>query len=232
VKPNEDSIGVAAGDAQLAEGSVPAGSNAGAAIGEVPLARMELQARALRLSAELRMRVGVDATGFLNDKVAIAFHFGRRRTIRPYFVRVGHLAPDTALSGERGVLACCRGYNVALERLNQLADQLETKVRTGRITLVPDSALVDAYEELSGLDELVALRQTTYMGSRVVHLDRLGEEINFLAGCVARLGPIVEEAEAAALAGRPREPSEPQQSMHRQIRWPHWIWRSYRDGGS
>lgn len=228
MKPIEDRIENAAGDRQLAEGSAPTDNKTAAAIGERP-SRMELQARALRLSTALGMRVGVDATGWLNEQIAIFYRLRRRRTIRAYFVRVGHIAPDAAVSGEHGVRARCRRYNAALEQLHQLADQLETRVRSGRVTLVPNSALADAYQELSGLDERIASRQATHMGSGVVYLDRLGDEIALFDGWIARLAPIVEEAELAASARPPRATPEP---SRRWLRWPHWISSSDRDGAS
>jgi hypothetical protein len=241
MKHIEDDVDISTGEPQLAEGSAPTDNNttaaaaaaaAAAVVRESRYGRMERHARALRLSRELRMRISVDATGFLNDKIAIVYQLRHRRTIRPFFVRVGHLAPDIALSGEHGVLARVRRYNAALERLHQLADQLATNVRTGRVALARDSKQADAYDELSGLNKLVASRQAQYMGYSVVHLDRLGAEITFFEGCIARLAPIAEMAEPAASA-LPRLPTEPQSTaapLARRWRdWPHWIWRTHRD---
>lgn len=233
MKPIEDVIEIAAGEPQLAEGSMPADTNAAGAIGEVTYDRMARQARALRLSRQLRILVVVDAAGWLKDKIEIVYHRERRRTIRPYFVRVGHLAPDADLSGEHGVWARCRRYNGALDRLHQLAAQLETMVRTGRITLVPNSAVEYAYQQLSRLDELIASQQAKTMGYSTVRLDRLGEEIEFFARCDAHLAPIIEQAERATGTPPSRAPTEPQHTPTRRARrWFGWFRGSQRDGAS
>jgi hypothetical protein len=236
VKPIEDDVKLTTDEPELAEGSSPtdtaAAAAAAATVDESRCGRMERHARALRLSRALGMRIGVDATGFLNDKIAIVYQLRHRRTIRPFFVRVGHLAPDIALSGEHGVVARVRRYNAALERLHQLADQLATEVRTGRVALARDAELADAYEELSGLSKLVASRQERYMGYSVVHLDRLGAEITFFEDCIARLAPIAEVAVPPA-SPLPRLPIEPQRTAAPEARswrnWPRWIWRAHRD---
>jgi hypothetical protein len=143
----EDIIEIVAGEPQLAEGSVPAvaGSNAAATIGDTTYDRMARHARALRLSRELRIRVVIDSAGWLKDKIEIVYHSERGGAIRPYFVRVGHVAPDVELAGEHGVWSRCRRYNAALAQLRQLAGKLATMVRTGCVTLVPGSAVMDAY---------------------------------------------------------------------------------------
>jgi hypothetical protein len=194
MKPIED-VDIAASDTQLAEGSVPTDNNAAGAIGDVTYDRMAQHARALRLSRELRILVVVDASGWLKDKIEIVYNRDRLRTIRPYFVRVGHLAPDTDLSGEHGVSARCRRYNGALEQLHQLAAKLATMVRTGSVTLVPNSAVMYAHQQLSRLDELIASRQAKTMGNRVVRLDHLGEESEFFARCDAHLAPLSPDEE-------------------------------------
>lgn len=222
MKPIED----ATGEPELAEGSMPADSNAAGARGEVTYDRMTRHARALRLSRELRIRVVVDAAGWLKDKIEIVYHREHRRTIRPYFVRVGHLAPDADLSGEHGVWARCRLYNAALDRLHQLAAQLATMVRTGSITLVPGSAVTYAHQQLSRLDELIASRQAKTMGNGTVRLDRLADEIEFFARNDAHLAPIIDQAERAASV-------EPQHIPARSARrWLRWFRGSQRDGAS
>ncbi|TMQ15816.1 MAG: hypothetical protein E6J90_14325 [Deltaproteobacteria bacterium] len=234
MKPIEDVIEVAEGEPQLAEGSVPAGesSNAAPAIGEVTYDRMARHARALRLSRELRILVVVDSAGWLKDKIEIVYHPERRGAIRPYFVRVGHLAPDAELSGEHGVWARCRRYNAALAQLHQLAAKLATMVRMGGVTLVPGSAVAYAHQQLSRLDELIASRQAKAMGNRAVRLDRLGEEIEYLARCDAHLAPIIDQAERAAepAVGDADTPQHPPARPAR--RWLRWLRGSHSDGAS
>ena len=232
MKPIEDTIEIAAGEPQLAEGSMPADSNAASAIGEVTYDRMARHARALRLSRELRILVVVDAAGWLKDQIEIVYHRERRRAIRPYFVRVGHLAPDADLSGEHGVWARCRRYNAALDRLHQLAAQLATMVRTGSVTLA-DSAVAYAYQHLSQLDEVIAWRQAEVMGYSTVRLDRLADEIEFFARCDAQLAPIIEQAERAAGTSPRYAPTAPQHTPARSPRgWLRWFRGSQRDGAS
>jgi len=235
MKVIEDVIEIPAGEPQLAEGSVPAVgiSNAAAAIGEATYDRMARHARALRLSRELRIRVVVDSIGWLKDKIEIVYRPERRGTIRPYFVRVGHLASDAALSGDDGVWARCRRYNAALEQLYQLAAKLETMVRTGSVRLVPGSAIAYAYQQLSRLDELIASRQAKTMGNRVVRLDRLGDEIEYLARCDAHLVPIIDQAERTADRGAGGADMEPHHAPARPARrWFRWFFGSQRDGAS
>jgi hypothetical protein len=233
VKPIDDAIEIAAGEPKLAEWSMPADSNASGAICAVTYDRMARHARALRLSRELRIVVVVDAAGWLKDKIEIVYHRERRRAIRPYFVRVGHLAPDADLSGEHGVWARCRRYNGALDRLHQLAAQLETMVRTGRITLVPNSVVAYAYQQLSRLDELIASQQAKTMGYSTVRLDRLADEIEFFARCDAHLAPIIERVERAGCTPPNHAPTEPQHTPARRARrWFDWFRGSHRDGAS
>src|SRR5262245_50381584 len=149
MKPIADGIEFAAGEPQLAEGSMPADDNATRATDDVTYDRMARHARALRLSRELRIRVVVDVVGWLKDRVEIVYERERRGRIRPYFVRVGHLPPDADLAGEHGVWARCRSYNAALERLHQLAAKLATMLHTGNVSLVPGSAIAYAWEQLS-----------------------------------------------------------------------------------
>lgn len=233
MKPIEEVIEISAGEPQLAEGSVPAANNAAGAIGDVTYDRMARHARALRLSRELRILVVVDAAGWLKDRIEIIYHRERRRTIRPYFVRLGHLAADADLSGEHGVWARCRRYNAALERLHQLAAKLATMVRTGSVTLVPSSAVAYAYRHLSRLDELIASRQAQHMGHCAVRLDRLGDEIAYLDRCDAHLAPIIEQAEQAAGTPPPQAPTELQRNPARPARaWLRWFRGSQREGAS
>jgi hypothetical protein len=200
MKPSANVIEIAASEPQLAEGSAPAveASNAAVAIGDVTYDRMAQHARALHLSQKLRIHVIVESRGWLKDKIEIAYHHERDGAIRPYCVRVGHLAPDDTLSGDDGVWARCRRYNAAVAQLYQLAAKLATMVRTGSVTLVPGSAIAYACEQLSRLDERIAARQAKTMGNRTVRLDQLAEEIEYFARCDAELAPIIDQAERAA----------------------------------
>lgn len=231
MKPIDEAIEIAATMPQLAEGSVPTSGNAACAMGDITYDRMARHARALRLSRELRIQVVVESAGWLKDKIEIVYHRERRHTIRPYFVRVGHLASDADLSGEHGVWARCRRYNAALEQLHQLAAKLATMVRTGSVTLVPGSAVSYAGQQLSRLDELIASRQAKTMGNRVVRLDILGEEIELFARCDAHLAPIIEQAERAAGTDARRAATEPEHAPSWPTsRWLRWRRGSQRDG--
>ena len=235
MKPIGDVSEIAASEAELAEGSVPAveGSNAAAAIGEVTYDRMARHARALRLSRALRILVIVDSASSLKDKIEIVYHRERRGAIRPYFLRVGYLAPDAALSGEHGVWARCRRYNALLEQLHQLAAKLATMVRTGRVCLEPGSPITYADQQLSRLDERIVARQAKTMGNRVVRLDCLGEEIEYVTRYETDLALIIDEAERAAEPAARRAGMEPQHAPARPPRrWFRWLLGSQSDGAS
>jgi hypothetical protein len=235
MKPTADAIETALGESQLAEGSVPAveASNATAAIGDVTYDRMAQHARALHLSQRLRIHVIVESRGWLKDKIEIAYHHERGGAIRPYCVRVGHLAPDDTLSGDDGVWARCRRYNAAVAQLYQVAAKLATMVRTGSVTLVPGSAIAYACEQLSRLDERIAARQAKTMGNRTVRLDQLAEEIEYFARCDAELAPIIDQAERAADRAAADADVKPLGARARAARpWFRWLLGSQRGGAS
>jgi hypothetical protein len=230
MKPIADTIEIAAGELRLAEGSVPTDNYAASATSDVTYDHMARHARALRLSRELRIRVVVDATGWLKDRVEIIYHCERRRMIRPYFVRVGQTTPSADLTGEHGVWAHCRRYNAGIEQLYQLAGRLAAMVHAGSISLVPGSAITYACEQLSRLDELIALRQAKYMGHSVVRLDRLGEEIKFFGRCDVHLAPIIEQIERAASMQHGEALIEQQPTPARAARgWLRWLRGSQRE---
>ena len=235
MKPTADVIELGAGESQLAEGSVPTveASNAAAAIGDVTYDRMAQHARALHLRQKLRVPVIVESRGWLKDKIEIVYRHERGGAIRPYCVRVGHLAPDAALSGEHGVWARCRRYNAAVAQLYQLAAKLATMVRTGSITLVPGSAITYACEQLSRLDERIAARQAKTMGNRTVRLDQLAEEIEYFARCDAELAPIIDQAERAADRAAADADVKPSGAPARAVRaWFRRFVTSQRNGAS
>lgn len=236
MKPTADILEIAAGESQLAEGSVPAveASNATVAeITDVTYDRMARHARALQLSQKLRILVIVESRGWLKDKIEIAYHPERGGAIRPYCVRVGHLAPDGALSGEHGVWARCRRYNAALAQLYQLAGRLATMVRTGSVTLVPGSAITYACEQLSRLDQRIAARQAKTMGNRTVRLDQLAEEIEYFARCDAELAPIIDQAERSADRVAADADVKPSGALARAARaWLRRFLESQRNGAS
>jgi hypothetical protein len=157
--------------------------------------------RARKLTRRLRVRVVVDETGWLRG-VELSYTRGPGDTIRPVTLRIGRDTPDDELLTGGGVLDRCARYNHALDRLRQLAAQLETIVRAQRVSLEPE--VWQAHRELSRLNELVAHRQQTRMGHWTVRLATLTGEIEFFEGRVAHLAPLLAATEHAIPATEAR----------------------------
>lgn len=190
--------------AAMIVGSIPratdqSSANAGhAAIADLANARIASRVRALRLSQQLRVTTMVDESGWLKDKVELHYKRGRGGTIQPVTVRVGQDATDAAVLADGGVVARCREYNAAIDRLRQLGLQLATMVREGRVQPAPGTALASTHDELARLDEVIAHRRATQMGHGTVRLDVLVAEISHFQARHAEHAPIVHAAERSA----------------------------------
>lgn len=164
-------------------------------------ARVRVSAdRTEELARRLGVPVEIDDSGRLSTGVELHYERAPNGDIRPTRIVAGTSALVDDVLAHAAVIPRITRYNGALGKLRRLWDRLVVLFE-GRARVPRSGAAWESYQELTKLDDLIALRESAKLRAGVVDAASLDDEIAFLEDMRAKHERVVTEAESSGELG-------------------------------